>query len=154
MELGICSQCWFCSKPDNQCRVSRSHPSFVQVKLAPTGWESWLDVPFCRNSWIYHLISSFFEIEWSWIDSLGRGTLGVISIKCLTWKCKGTLIGEDNMSLYSFTTLSTCFFFTKYPFLEAMDVATIFPLILERISKRKGYPIWEMILLNFLENIK
>jgi len=65
--------------------------------------------------------------QW-YIDPMGRGASGVRSIKCLNGKCKGTLVGEEKMSLYYFMTLSTCFYYVEEPFPGAMDVATIFPL--------------------------
>jgi hypothetical protein len=40
---------------------------------------------------------------------LGSGAPGVISMGCLTWKCRGTPIGEEKISEYSSMTLSTFF---------------------------------------------
>lgn len=40
------------------------------------------------------------------------------------------------------------------PFLRAMDVAMIFPLLSEKIKKKTNFPIWEMILMHFLAYIK
>jgi len=40
-------------------------------------------------------------------------------------------VGEEKMSLYSSTTLSTYFCYVEEPFSGAMDVAMIFTLLLE-----------------------
>lgn len=40
---------------------------------APTWWWTWLGVPFCRNTWFFHLIYSFSRREWSCIGPFDRG---------------------------------------------------------------------------------
>lgn len=50
--------------------------------------------------------------------------------------------------------VSTCLFYVKEPFLGAMDVATIFPLLWEQTRKKINFLVWEMILLHFLAKIK
>jgi len=41
----------------------------------------------------------------------------------------GTLVGEEKMSVYSSTTISTYFYCVEEPFPGAMDVAMVFPLL-------------------------
>jgi len=38
-------------------------------------------------------------------------------------------MGEEKMSMYFSTNISTCFYCVEEPFLRAMDVETIFPLL-------------------------
>jgi hypothetical protein len=54
---------------------------------------------------------------------------GVKSMGCLTWECRGTSIGEGNISEYSSITLSTCFCYVERSVVEALDVAAIFRLL-------------------------
>ena len=63
-------------------------------------------------------------------------------------------MGEEKISLYSSTTLSTFFCNTREPFLGAMDVATISPLVWDKNRKKTNFIVWEMILLHFLVDIK
>jgi hypothetical protein len=45
---------------------------------------------------------------------------------CLTCQCKGTLVGEENISEYTSMTLSTCFCYVERLFTETIDVVVIF----------------------------
>ena len=120
----------------------------------PQGEELGRMCPFCNNSWIFYLISSFSIMEWRYVGPLGRGAQWVRLIECLTWQCKGTPVGEEKMSLYYSTIISTCFYFLEEPFPGAMDVATNFPLIWKWIRKKINFPSWEMTLLHFFADIK
>jgi len=63
-------------------------------------------------------------------------------------------MGEEKMSMYLSTTLSTYFYYVGEPFLRVMDVAMIFPLLWEWMRKKRNFPIWEIILLHCLAEIK
>jgi hypothetical protein len=47
---------------------------------------------------------------------------------CLTWQCRGTPVGEEKISKYSSTTLSTCFCCVERLAAETLDVVVIFHL--------------------------
>ena len=72
------------------------------------------------------LISSFSRSKCLYTGPFGKGAPGIKSIECLNWQCGGTPIGEVNMSLYSSTTLSTCFCYVARLCVEVVNVATTF----------------------------
>ena len=118
------------------------------------GWRARSNVPFWRISWIWCFIFSFYRRERRYIIPLGKGALGFRLIECLTWQCKGTLIGEVKMSQYFSTTLSTWLFCVQRPCSEAIDVVVTFHSLWEQIMKRKNFPFWEMAFLHYLAEIK
>ena len=46
----------------------------------------------------------------------------------LIWQCRGTPIGEEKISEYSYMTLSTCFYCVERSATETLDVVVIFHL--------------------------
>jgi hypothetical protein len=59
-------------------------------------------------------------------------------------------VGEDKMSLYSSTILSTYFCCVERPCVEAMDADVTFYSLLEKIMKKKNFPVWEITFLHCL----
>jgi len=98
------------------------------------------------------LISSFSKTKRWWTVPLGSGMLRVRSMDCLTWQCKGTLVGEVEMSLYSSMTLSIYCCCVEEPCLES--VVTTFFLPWERIIRKAKFLVWEMILVHCFAVIK
>jgi len=67
----------------------------------------------------------------------------------------GTPVGEEKLFLCSFMTVSICCYCCiEEPFTGVMDVATIFPLLWERIKQKINFLICEMSVLHFLAVIK
>jgi hypothetical protein len=69
-------------------------------------------------------------------------------------QCVGTLVGEEKMSLYSSTILSTCFCCKDRLYVEVTDVVTTLCLLRSWITKKRNLSICEMTLLHCLANIK
>lgn len=81
-----------------------------------------MNVPFLEQ---FLDLSLDFPIFWKMemVDAtLGRGVRGVKLVKWLTQKCRGILVGEEKISLYSSKTLYPCFYYVDDPYVEAMDV--------------------------------
>ena len=94
--------------------------------------------------WIWCLISSFSRSEHLYIGPFGKGAPGIKSIECFTWQCKGSLVGEVNMSLYSSMIVSTCFYCVAGLSAEVVDMSTIFFSLWERTMKRINFPVCVM----------
>ena len=63
-----------------------------------------------------------------------------------SWHCRGTPVGEVNMSRYSSTTFSICCCHVEEPCLEVMAMILFFPW--ECIIKKTNFPVLEMSLLH------
>jgi hypothetical protein len=109
---------------------SRQVPSFLCTNMIgflqgdKLGWMC----PLWSSPWICHLISSFSNREKRYTEPLGSDASGVRSMGCLTWQCRGAPVGEDKISEYSSTTLSTFFCCVERSIVETLDVAVIFHL--------------------------
>ena len=92
-----------------------------------------------------------FVIAWGIIIS-GGGAPGVRSMEFLSWKCRGTSVGEEKNSSYSSTTLSIYCSHAGQPCFEA--VATIFFFPCELVVRKINFLVLETILLHYFAIVK
>ena len=96
-------------------------------------------------------VDSIYVVAWG-METSGSGMLGVISMKCLTWQCRGTHVGEEKMSSYSSTNFYIYFCRAGEPCFE--DVATILFFSYGRILMKINFLVWEIILLHCFAVVK
>jgi hypothetical protein len=77
---------------------------------------------------------------------LSNGELSINSMKCLTWQCRGTPVGEEKISLCSSTFLSTCFYCIENSCIEVVVVAVTFCSPSDQIVKRVNFVVRDIIL--------
>jgi hypothetical protein len=84
---------------------------------------------------------------------LGKGALGTKSMECLTWKCRGTPIGEEKIYLFSYKILSTCFYYVERYWDEVVVGAMIFHSHSNRIMNKKNSKLWDITLWPYFAEI-